>query len=115
METFDRDAAQNQRAGACQNRKSRATFSGHGLALAGRLPEHRAASGTEFGFLVLQAIGYARLVGNLIGAQTVSVILTCLFLLRPQIGLAESGSGQGQRDHNEKKSRFKLHSVKPLF
>ncbi|MGA7657396.1 MAG: hypothetical protein WCA96_11525 [Methylocella sp.] len=63
--------------------KKSATFPGHALALAGRLPEHCAACGTESGFLVLQAIGYARLVGNLIGAQAVSVILTCLFLLRP--------------------------------
>jgi len=95
--------------------KKSATFSGHALALAGRLLEHRAACGTESGFLARQAIGHARLVGNLIGAQTVSVILTCLFLLRPQTGLAESWSGQGQRDQNEKKSRFQLHSVKPLF
>src|SRR3984893_2942479 len=71
-----------------------------GLAMAGRLCEHRAAPWAELGFLARQATGHAFLVGNLIGAESVSIILTRQFLPRPQSGLAESGVRHVQRDES---------------
>jgi hypothetical protein len=69
-----------------------------GLAMAGRLREHRAAPCAELGFLARHTTGYAVLVGNFIGAESVSIILTRRLLPRPQIGLAESGVRRAQRD-----------------
>jgi hypothetical protein len=71
-----------------------------GLAMAGRLCEHRAAPWAELGFLARQATFHALLVGNLIGAESVSIVLTLQFLPRPQCGLAESGVRHVQRDES---------------
>jgi hypothetical protein len=49
--------------------------------MARRWREHRAARWAELGFLALHAAGYPRLVGNLIRAETGSVILACRLLL----------------------------------
>jgi hypothetical protein len=88
-------------------------FADHALAAAGRLREHRAAYGAEFGFLPRHAIGYQPLVGDFVRTEAKSVVLTRLFLLRPC--LAEGGGRYAQRRNNDKEGEFYFHSVKPLL
>jgi hypothetical protein len=83
--------------------------------MARRGREQRAARWAELGFLARHATGYACLVGNLIGAETVSVILTCRLLLCPQIGLAECRTRHGQREDNQRERGFHLHCGRPLL
>jgi hypothetical protein len=90
-----------------------AAFADHALAAAGRLREHRAACGAEFGFLPRHAIGHPRLVGDFVRTEAKSVVLARLFLLRSC--LAEGSGRYGQRRKNDKESEFYFHSVKPLM
>jgi hypothetical protein len=80
-----------------------------------RLCEPSAASGAEFCFLARHASGDARLVWDIVRAQTERVILAGLFLLRTHIGLAERSTCHENRHDNKKESGFHLHSVRPLF
>ena len=84
-------------------------------AMARRWREHRTAMWAELGFMARHAIGYPRLVRDLIWAETVSVILTCRLFLRPQIGLAESGAFHGQREDNQRERGFHVHCDRPLL
>jgi len=83
---------------------------GQPLTMARGLAKPHTAGGAKLGLLPRQAIGDLPLVRDFIGAEPVSVILACLLLLSPDVGLAERRNSHEKGRGGKNEGGFQLHS-----